>query len=689
MPISLGLVLFFFDDPAGAVFAALGTAALLITADYAGTWQKRLAAYVLTGIVGTPIIVIGWIASRTLVSAVLTTLVVTFFIAFVSLLRGTFAVGAPAVMLTYVVAITVGGSGTSVASYLEAWWIAVTVCTIAALTIVPRDVRAQIRIALSKTLADGAAAARAVWIGTPNATTIVACLTDLKTSVADLNSAYDGNPFRPSGATARDRSLTLLVNHINSAALLLGQTTVHAPHPAAAPRLNMSEALAADLADSLDELSQAALDRNVIPSAAKLDETRGQHREAVEEWVLASTQQGIEPSTITAAVSEDHLLRMASVMGEQMIALGRELNGAPPEDLVHEPPIPQQPWASIAVAHFNLGSPWLRAALRTAIGLAFAVLVVQVSGVEHGFWVMLGVLSVLRYDGAGTRKLVIPAIVGTIAGVLIATAIIYLVGTEAILLWILLPIAVFLAAWAPVAVSFPVGQAAFSGFILIALGIIVWPPNLELGLVRIQDICIGIVVALIVGLLMWPRGALGALHAEIATGLRASASYLALALRALTEVVDPGDIAHARLEARAASQRASETYDMAVMQRGSGAEDALRWASMTTTTHLILAVSRILGLLATVPPILKAAPSTIPAVEAAGQASAEHWDTVIAEMYDDDEYVPAHHTASREHAESAMPGPVDVRDADSARGFVAAVWTVDWLNHLDRLAVDD
>ena len=688
LPVALAVTLNVVDDHTGAVFAALGCAAMLITADFAGTLQRRLRAYLLTGLIVTPVILLGWAASHTVVSAVVTTLVVAFGIAFVSLLRGTFAVGAPAVMLTFVVAITLGGPVEAVPGYLEAWWIAVAVSTIAALTIVPRDVRAPIRKALSDTLARGAAAVRAIWVDGSALHDVDARLAQLRASVERLDSVYDGNPFRPSGATQHDRALTLLVNHVNSAALLLSGTVDPQAQRADLPQLEGRSKIAADLATALDDVSRAVLDATAVPSAAALDAARDRHRTSLEMWVLASTQAGVDPHVVGEAVRADHLLRMAALMGEQMVALGREFNGAAPEDLEYEPPIPRQPLSALMVAHLNVGSPWLRTALRTAIGLSLAVLVVQLTGLAHGFWVLLGVLSVLRYDGAGTRRLAIPAIVGTVIGVLIATVLLFSFGTHSIVLWAFLPAAVFLAAWAPIAVSFPVGQAAFSGFILIALGIIAWPPNLTTGLIRIEDILIGIVVALVVGLLMWPRGALGALHSEIADGLRASTAYLSLAVRALTEFVDPRDIAHARLEARAASERASDTYDMAIMQRGTGSSEALRWASMATATHLVLAIGRILGLLVSDPPILSAAPSTIPIVAAASAASNLHWSTVSQRMADDADYQPAGGVAGPMRA-LEMPEPIDVRDLASARAYVASVWTINWLAHLDRLVVDE
>lgn len=689
LPITLGITLYLVDDRVGAVYAALGSAALLITADFAGTWQHRLRAYLLTGILGTPIILIGWAASRTLVTAAITTLVVGFAIAFVSLLRGTFAVGAPAVMLTFVVSVTLGGPPEAVPDYLGAWWVAVAVCTVAALTIVPRDLRAQIRIGIARTLADAATTVRVVWVDGPSIDRVAASLAALRQSVSQLNSVYDGNPFRPSGTTARDRSLTLLVNHVNSAALLLHGTVEGDPSSVELPAIQGRREVAISLADALDEVAHAATDRTFAASAVDLDAARDLHRSSMETWVLTSTQAGVPGPTIAEAVQADHLLRMAALMGEQILELGRELNGFPTERLDHEPPIPGRTWSTLAVTHLSLSSPWLRTALRTGIGLALAVLVVQLAGLAHGFWVLLGVLAVLRYDGAGTRRMAIPAIIGTVVGVVIATVVIFAVGTQIGVLWVLLPLTVFLAAWAPIAVSFPVGQAAFSGFILIALGIISWPPNLRTGLVRIEDIIIGIAVALVVGLLMWPRGALGALHSEIANGLRASSTYLSLAVRALSEPVAPADLAHARLEARGASERASDTYDMSIMQRGDGAAEALRWASMATSTHLLLAVSRILGLFLSDPPILTSAPSTIEPVRATSAASHEHWTAVIDLMADDESYSPTPRLPTFAPATAGLPDPSDVHDPTSARAYVAAVWTIDWLLHLDRLAATE
>lgn len=97
------------DSPQAALFAAFGTIGLLVNADFAGTWQRRLQAYVLMGLSGAAFLVIGWAAAQNPVSQVLVTAVVAFLLAFAAVLRGRVAAGAPGVLIVFIVAITFGG----------------------------------------------------------------------------------------------------------------------------------------------------------------------------------------------------------------------------------------------------------------------------------------------------------------------------------------------------------------------------------------------------------------------------------------------------------------------------------------------------------------------------------------------------------------------------------------------------
>ena len=116
-----------------------------------------------------------------------------------------------------------------------------------------------------------------------------------------------------------------------------------------------------------------------------------------------------------------------------------------------------------AGAHVERHSVWLHNSVRGAVGLGLAVLVANLTGVQHSFWVVLGTLSVLRSNALSTgqnvaarparhrRRLRRRRRCSSCS-----------IGTNTTLLWVLLPLAVLLAGLAPAAISFAAGQAAFT-----------------------------------------------------------------------------------------------------------------------------------------------------------------------------------------------------------------------------------
>jgi uncharacterized membrane protein YccC len=158
---------------------------------------------------------------------------------------------------------------------------------------------------------------------------------------------------------------------------------------------------------------------------------------------------------------------------------------------------------------------WLQNTIRGAAGLGLAVLIANLSGVQHAFWVVLGTLSVLRSNALSTGQNVLGGLLGTVAGFVVGAVVVALVGTNTTLLWLLLPPAVLLAGLAPAAISFAAGQAAFTLTLLILFNILA-PEGWQIGLVRIEDVALGSAVSLAVGLLFWPRGAGGALGKALA-----------------------------------------------------------------------------------------------------------------------------------------------------------------------------
>ena len=148
----------------------------------------------------------------------------------------------------------------------------------------------------------------------------------------------------------------------------------------------------------------------------------------------------------------------------------------------------------------------VRNSLRTGLGLALAVAIVHLFPVEHGFWVVLGAMSVLRSSALTTGTKMLRAVLGTGIGFVLGAVLIHVVGVDPAVLWVLMPVVVFGSAYVPEIASFTAGQAAFTMMVLIFFNLIV-PTGWNVGLIRVEDVVVGALVGVMVSLLLWPRGA--------------------------------------------------------------------------------------------------------------------------------------------------------------------------------------
>jgi uncharacterized membrane protein YccC len=183
----------------------------------------------------------------------------------------------------------------------------------------------------------------------------------------------------------------------------------------------------------------------------------------------------------------------------------------------------------VLVRHASFRSVWFLNSLRGSLALAVAVLVADVSGVQHGFWVVLGTLSVLRTNAASTESTALRALGGTVVGFVVGALLLLGIGTSTPALWTALPIALAIAAYAPGTLPFAFGQAAFTVVVVVLFNLL-QPAGWEVGLLRIEDVAIGCLVSLVVGVLFWPRGASGVVGDDLADAFRSGAAYLTQAV---------------------------------------------------------------------------------------------------------------------------------------------------------------
>jgi hypothetical protein len=175
----------------------------------------------------------------------------------------------------------------------------------------------------------------------------------------------------------------------------------------------------------------------------------------------------------------------------------------------------------------------LRNSLRTGLGLSLAVTVTHVFPIDHGFWVVLGALSVLRSSALTTGTRVLRAVAGTAIGFLLGVALIEVVGVQPAVMWLLLPVVAFGSAYVPEIASFIAGQAAFTMMVLIIFNVI-QPTGWSVGLVRVEDVVLGASVGAAVSLLLWPRGASASVTAAVREACDAGAALLTAAVLRVT-----------------------------------------------------------------------------------------------------------------------------------------------------------
>ena len=563
VPLATGLALLLVPNTPGGLIAAFGSLGLIATCDFGGSTRRRLTSLLGAAAVGAVLICIGALAGLTLVSAVLVTLITGTALAFSAVLHGSVASGAPAMTVVYVAATTVGVSLDKAWTLLAGWGIAVAVAIPVSLFVLPRRNTAPVRQACARALLTVADAAEARAQG------LALDIDALQGAQEDLQKSYLGNPFRASGFNARDRSLIVLVGQVQALLAAFARSRIYAAPACDRPQTRaLSHRAAVGLREAAHALSQPdAPPPNGMAVAEGWQEQWNEATEVVADEKVGTVSDRAE--TVYSMFPD----RATAISALRIIILTRRVLGAPAEDYPQSPHvIPEPPVSEGRVelrAQASLGSPWGRLALRTGIGLSLAVLVVYITGLAHGFWVVLGVTAILRFDGLTTLKMAGQAVAGTFIGAALGYLILVLDMNHLAWLWIGLIIATFVAVWAQGAINFVVGQAAFSMFVIIGFSVLSWPPDLATAAQRVQDITIGAIVSVMIALLLWPRGVLRGMTSNVSAAIRASNRLLTEAVGAMVNGADRLDRS-VLSETTGAILRSQEVVDLSLSSSNAG-----------------------------------------------------------------------------------------------------------------------
>lgn len=542
------------------LFSIFGAVSLLITADFPGNRPARALAYCGLAFNGAVLIVLGTLIAPHVWLSVLAMFVIGVVVAFSGVLSEIVAAGQRATLLLFVLPLCTPVG--PIPERLLGWLIALVVCVPAALFLFPPRHHDELRryaARVCRKLADrleGKASAR-----------------DVTRAMNELYASFLGADYRPVALTAGSRALVRVVDDLgwisdritDETGELLGAMRDPAVRvlrdSAAVLRIRDAaerEARGADLRNALAEqrtVAQASYRDDIVEILDSADDAT-----AVEVGRTLLIRRTISATVaVTGRIIGNAALADARPVWARV--LGRRLPETGAADWVMPETVAV---AAIAKGFLATRAVVLRNSLRTGLGLALAVAVTHVFPVEHGFWVVLGAMSVLRSSALTTGTRVLRAVAGTALGFVLGAVLIELVGVDPVVLWILLPIVAFGSAYVPEVASFIAGQAAFTMMVLINFNLIV-PTGWRVGLIRVEDVVVGALVGIVVSILLWPRGAKASVSKAIDQARAVGAELLKAAVLRVTRGASE-EATNRVIALSHAGLQASRTLDDAVRQ---------------------------------------------------------------------------------------------------------------------------
>jgi len=587
-PVAFAIGNYAVGDTSTALYCAFGSFGLLSLTDFGGRRKRRLLYYCILGVVSVVNISFATLCSQVLAVSIASMAVAAFVMLFAGLINAYVVAMTSAMLLMYVLPVTVPGDIDTIPYRLAGFGIAWALSVPAALFLWPYFSRNVFRPKAAQACEALAGVLEALPVGSavsPAAGEEAARrFQALRDVLSALRQQWLATPFRPTGTTEAERAVARLMNELD---WLYGLLAPPIGHPDAPPVLyghvrtredaavvGACAVLLQDCGAALIELRHAPRPQRVAESAeaALLSLERQLPNLAVPDHPVDHQAQSTEWLTALAPSFRLRALTYttASLAADVAVAIG-DREAAPPDPRQADSP---RLWRQVIEAttpalsgtwdslrrYLTPRSVWFRNSVRGAVALAGAVAVAGGFDLQHGFWVVLAALTVLRTKASGTQATALRAVAGTLLGFVIGAAIVYPDWADGDFLWAVWPITIFFAAWGGT-ISLILGQAAFTVMVVILFNLL--GEGWRVAVVRIEDVLIGCAVAVGAGFLFWPHGAGAALADRLAAAYRSSVALLAAVLRGAAR---RADLANSLAAPRRAALADSALLDDAVRQ---------------------------------------------------------------------------------------------------------------------------
>ncbi len=145
IPLAMAFALLVFHHAQATINVVFGCFALLVLADFGGLRRPRAAAYVGTTLVGLVLVTLGTLASANPWVGASAMLLVGFVVSFAGVFGGYIAAAESALLLPFVLSVSVPAPPTAIPARVLGWGIAGVVSTLASVLLWPRFERSTLR----------------------------------------------------------------------------------------------------------------------------------------------------------------------------------------------------------------------------------------------------------------------------------------------------------------------------------------------------------------------------------------------------------------------------------------------------------------------------------------------------------------------------------------------------------------
>ncbi|MGW1769441.1 FUSC family protein [Streptomyces sp. NPDC002073] len=511
------LFLYGFGMPTGGTYALFSAVALAGLSRIPGTGRQRAAVVVRLLPVCWLLVVIGTFLSVRTWSAVLGMLVVGFVLAFVAVCGPRPAGAGPGLQLLYILPSFPPYDPGTLGERLAGTTTGLVLLVLAEAFLFPAPAPLPYRERTARAL--DTVRRCAGELARPPYTRHAGTRRAAEEASAGLRPLNVPEADRPAGPGLHDRALA----HAGLATRALLRRLVMLPPAPAAVR----DCAGAGL-DVLRAVEQAAAE-----AAARLRGERagtaGRAALAVARTELAARPAvSAEPAVLRryAAITEVADAALAAAVAADISVRGRAapVDAVPGRFWYARMRTPRLWWHRLA-GHAVRRSVFFQNAVRISLALATARLIAGLDTLPHGFWAMLATLTLTRTTVAETGATVRRALAGTLAGALVAAALLTVVGTDSAVYAAVLPVLMLTA--------FTVGPVKGVGWAQAMLTLVVAvvfaqlaPSTWQLAEFRMLDVLIGSAIGAVCGLLAWPRGAHDELRRSAAVLMRCAAEIV-------------------------------------------------------------------------------------------------------------------------------------------------------------------